>query len=65
MPLYEYRCPTCGDIFEKIVRMGSAESPRCPSCGASNAKRLLSAPARVGGGSSGDTGSDCGPSGGT
>lgn len=59
MPLYEYRCPDCGETFEKIVRMGSDDAPRCPSCGAANAKRLVSAPARIAGGK------DCGPSGST
>ena len=57
MPLYEYRCPTCETTYEKIVRMGASETPPCPGCGATNTKRLISAPARVSGG--------CSPSGST
>lgn len=43
MPLYEYRCPACGE-FELLLGMGAAgrEAP-CPVCGTA-ARRLLSAP---------------------
>jgi putative FmdB family regulatory protein len=56
MPLYEYRCPACGQAFEKLVRMG-ADAPPCPGCGGQDARRLISAIARPVGG--------CAPSGGT
>jgi putative FmdB family regulatory protein len=55
MPIYEYACPRCGQIFEKLVRMGAGGAPSCPSCGADEAQRLVSLVAR--------SGSDCGPSG--
>ncbi|HLZ09379.1 MAG TPA: zinc ribbon domain-containing protein [Chloroflexota bacterium] len=58
MPLYEYQCPNCGEVFEKLVRFSSTDIPHCPSCGAAQAKRLISAPARR------STG-DCGPTGST
>ena len=34
MPIYEYKCESCGNKFEKLVRR-SAESAvlACPSCG--------------------------------
>ena len=57
MPIYEYRCTTCGNLFERLVRMGAAEAPPCSACGAGEARRLVSAIARTGG--------DCGPSGST
>lgn len=57
MPIYEYRCPACGHLFERLVRIGVAAPPPCPACGAAEARRLVSAIARTGG--------DCGPSGGT
>lgn len=43
MPLYEYRCPRCQERFEVLQRVGdSAESVRCPECGAGSVERLLS-----------------------
>jgi len=30
MPIYEYRCSSCGNEFEKLVR--STDTPECPSC---------------------------------
>ncbi|HUX85950.1 MAG TPA: zinc ribbon domain-containing protein [Chloroflexota bacterium] len=59
MPLYEYRCSTCGQVYEKLVRMGAADVPPCPACGASEGKRLVSAIASLAGRG------DCGPSGST
>ena len=42
MPLYEFRCPQCGDEFELIVFSSDQEPIQCPKCGASNPERLLS-----------------------
>jgi putative FmdB family regulatory protein len=43
MPLYDYRCASCGN-FREIRPMAESGTPRaCPSCGTSCA-RLLSAP---------------------
>ena len=30
MPIYEYRCSSCGTEFEKLVR--ASDMPECPSC---------------------------------
>jgi putative FmdB family regulatory protein len=49
MPIYEYRCPSCGNRFERLVRMGSVERPICPTCHAPAAERVVSTIARVGG----------------
>jgi putative FmdB family regulatory protein len=32
MPIYEYRCDTCGSQFEKLVR-ASSPAAACPGCG--------------------------------
>ncbi|BCA80038.1 zinc ribbon domain-containing protein [Desulfuromonas sp. AOP6] len=31
MPIFEYQCQTCGQIFEKI-RSTSSEHEKCPKC---------------------------------
>ena len=54
MPLYEYRCPDCGQTFDKIVRFSEADKiPVCPHCGESKAQKLISAGAVIGTSSSG------------
>ncbi|MEP0774398.1 MAG: zinc ribbon domain-containing protein [Acidobacteriota bacterium] len=43
MPLYEYRCVSCGERFEVLQRMGAgAEGVSCPSCGAGGVERVHS-----------------------
>jgi putative FmdB family regulatory protein len=40
MPTYEYRCPSCGNDFEKFQRMSDEPVAECPSCGAAAERRL-------------------------
>ncbi len=41
MPIYEYRCRNCGEIFEKIQNFGEgAESTPCPFCGEKDLERF-------------------------
>jgi len=43
MPIYEYRCRKCGEIFEKIQKVNEgAESIACPYCGEWEPEKLLS-----------------------
>ncbi|MGM0552271.1 MAG: FmdB family zinc ribbon protein [Pseudomonadota bacterium] len=43
MPLYDYRCPNCGD-FSDFGRLAESSAPHaCPTCG-SEAARVISAP---------------------
>ncbi len=42
MPIYEYKCRTCGHPFEELVRLG--ETPNCPSCNGNDLERLRSPP---------------------
>lgn len=44
MPLYEYRCDSCGNDFEALVR-SARDEPKCPSCGASALTKQFSVPA--------------------
>lgn len=44
MPMYEYRCPNCEQVFEELIRnRADEESVVCPSCDSSEVQRLLSA----------------------
>ena len=40
MPIYEYQCRTCDEVFEVLVRTGDVAS--CPSCHGQDLERLLS-----------------------
>ena len=42
MPIYEFRCDACGELFEALVDSGT-ESAECRACGAGGARRVLSA----------------------
>ena len=43
MPTYEYRCGKCGHEFEREQRITEDPIKKCPSCGSSQATRLISA----------------------
>lgn len=54
MPLYEYHCPSCGENFDKLVRFSEADLlPVCPSCGAQDTQKKISAGAVIGASSTG------------
>ncbi len=43
MPLYEYRCGTCGRRFELLQRLGEgASGVACPACGQEDVEREFS-----------------------
>ncbi len=43
MPIYEYACPDCNHRFETIQKISEDPVKVCPSCGAGNVKKLVSA----------------------
>jgi len=45
MPLYEYRCESCGHQFEVIQKFSDALVAVCPKCGAGPVVKLQSSPA--------------------
>jgi putative FmdB family regulatory protein len=44
MPIYEYRCAACGHYLEALQKMSEAPLRKCPDCGKSQLRRLVSAP---------------------
>ena len=42
MPLYEYLCKTCGESFEKMVRLSESDHiPACPHCESSDTHKKI------------------------
>jgi len=42
MPIFEYRCGSCGKGFEALQARADEASPPCPHCGAQATERQLS-----------------------
>ncbi len=42
MPIYEYQCNQCGKVFEELIIGSSREDIKCPDCGLTDVKRLMS-----------------------
>jgi putative FmdB family regulatory protein len=53
MPLYDYRCSSCGDFRELRPMRESGTTRLCPVCGATS-DRVISAPFLAGGDSDGE-----------
>lgn len=62
MPLYEYRCETCGGRLEVLQRVGEGPAGlSCPDCGSPRLSKEFSTFASTG--SDGGLGGGCAPSG--
>jgi putative FmdB family regulatory protein len=44
MPFYEYECPSCRYYLEVLQKISDPPLKKCPSCGKTGFKRLISAP---------------------
>jgi putative FmdB family regulatory protein len=44
MPFYEYECKSCGHALEAMQKVNDAPLKKCPNCGKSQLRRLMSAP---------------------
>jgi putative FmdB family regulatory protein len=68
MPIYEYRCETCGHLYEEFVRFGEDPDLKCPECGGLEASKVVSLFGSTGAGanasSSASAAAACAPSGG-
>jgi len=65
MPLYEYKCSSCGKSFEELVSFSEADlTPTCPNCGEDNTQKKISAAASFSSSSRGSMSSGgCAPGG--
>ena len=43
MPIYEYRCESCGYELEKLQKVSDAPLTDCPACGRPDLKKKISA----------------------
>ena len=43
MPIYEYSCKGCGQVFEHLARTMNEKKPACPDCGSAKTEKKLSA----------------------
>ena len=70
MPIFEFKCKKCGNVFEFLCfRSGEEDDVTCPSCGGHKTEKLLSKFSSTSSGSgnglgSGLAASSCSPSGG-
>lgn len=44
MPIYEYVCGACGHEMEVLQKISDAPLRKCPECGKSSLRKLISAP---------------------
>jgi len=44
MPIYEYACSACGHQLEVLQKVSDAPLRKCPQCGKSTLRKLISAP---------------------
>jgi putative FmdB family regulatory protein len=62
MPIYEYRCKKCGEVFERFMKVNEkGGSLTCPYCGGRKAEKVLSSFSSSKGS---ESASSCGPTGG-
>jgi len=48
MPIYEFKCLNCGQIFEIFFKsIEDFSRPQCPHCQSKNTEKIFSTPARV------------------
>jgi putative FmdB family regulatory protein len=64
MPIFEYQCKECQEIFESLqLSRATEEDTECPSCGCEATERVVSTFATSGGNGGFGADSSCGPSG--
>jgi putative FmdB family regulatory protein len=65
MPIYEFQCRKCGNVFEQLVfACDKTEELLCPSCGANDPCKLMSCFSCSSSGGEGATSHSCASHGG-
>jgi len=63
MPIYEYQCRKCGEVFERFMKVSEkGDSLTCPYCGENKPEKILSGFSSSKGS---ESSSSCGSSGGS
>jgi putative FmdB family regulatory protein len=60
MPIFEYRCNKCGNVYEELVFGDRDRKVPCPSCGSDKSEKILSVIGGIAMG--GSSAPSCGPS---
>ena len=42
MPIYEFRCRACGEVYEELLSSSDSPAAPCPTCAGGEPVRLLS-----------------------
>lgn len=42
MPIFEYKCESCGNVFEELVNGDRNKEMPCPDCGSNKTEKLMS-----------------------
>jgi putative FmdB family regulatory protein len=45
MPLFDFTCTKCGNVFEFLRSFGSKAKPPCPACGSKKTEKKIAPPA--------------------
>jgi len=47
MPLYDFECQKCNEVFEEIASSDCTSGETCPACGSTDTVRMLCAPSPI------------------
>ena len=45
MPIYEFECAACGNVFDRLQKISDPDPTVCPKCGKKKIHRRVTAPA--------------------
>ena len=45
MPIYEFECAACGNVFDRLQKITDPDPQACPECGKQKIRRRVTAPA--------------------
>lgn len=62
MPIYDYKCDSCGEVTEFLLNSPDSNPGACPECGSKGMERMLSASYMIKMGAPSSCGTCCEPS---